>query len=689
MQKSFLIIFILAAFAINAQSVLEFKDLESQGVLPADIVSPTYHTYEEALKDNLIDDDKGLTKKSKDNFILNSSYYINDLFTSGDIVFNDTVTNYLNKVKDVVLNDFPEIKQKVRVYTYKSPIVNALATNEGVIFVTTGLLARLSSEAQLAYILSHEISHYVDKHPINSYVEEITLEKKDKSFKKLSGTNKFKLLSKKSRETELEADEHGYIYFHSTTYDSNAPVETFHILESSNKAYEVRGNLTLNEFYNIGNKIPQNIFVGIEIDKGNEHETNEEDVLFSSHPAIADRIMLAEKKNMDFKGHDKFIVSESWFNQCKNISRVVNVKQLLNMGVHNQAFQFCYLLEKEFGNEKYITKLKLRTFYEVAKIKDGQGDKVLNLNFMGVNMSEVTDVDAYLVALNVVNDYEKNYGVDKYTAAVKKDIIEELKGFNNEEGLAGVSLINEYKALNSQLEEPQKVVEQSTYDFYYLNLTEKYAKSKRRDFYKHYWNTGTPVKNVIVIDPSWNAFDTRKGMHSISSEKQTIELDEALLVNAKKSGLNIKLLSTNSLTENDVEAFNDRIVLINYLRSKTDDQMNIVFSEIEQFDEIMKENNANHIALMSINSILIKDGVMDYVANVLAMATFVGIPYGAYMLMKKSYVSNLYFVVYDTNKNNIDFMDIRSLKVNTNSMIINSYYYEYFKILGKSKKMNR
>jgi beta-barrel assembly-enhancing protease len=197
MQKSFLIIFILAAFAINAQSVLEFKDLESQGVLPADIVSPTYHTYEEALKDNLIDDDKGLTKKSKDNFILNSSYYINDLFTSGDIVFNDTVTNYLNKVKDVVLNDFPEIKQKVRVYTYKSPIVNALATNEGVIFVTTGLLARLSSEAQLAYILSHEISHYVDKHPINSYVEEITLEKKDKSFKKLSGTNKFKLLSKK------------------------------------------------------------------------------------------------------------------------------------------------------------------------------------------------------------------------------------------------------------------------------------------------------------------------------------------------------------------------------------------------------------------------------------------------------------------------------------------------------------
>jgi len=671
-----------------SQQSFHFDQLVSKGELPGDIVSPTYLTFEEALKDNLIADDKKLTKKSKKKFILSSSYYINDILTSGDIVFNDTVTIYLNKIKDLILKDFPQIKEKVRVYTYKSPMVNALATNEGVIFVTTGLLARLDSEAQLAYILSHEISHFVKKHPINSFVEERDLSKNDKSYKKLSGINKFKLLSKKSRETELEADSHGYNYFHTTTYNIEAAEQTFKILEASNKPYVVDGDLSINSFYDFQQKMPIDIFSQIETGKSEvkEEGVDEEAILFSSHPAIDERIKNAKEKNINKNGAVDFLISEPWFKHCKNISRAVNVTQLLNLGGYGEAFYYCYLLEKEFGEQKFLMKLKLRTLYEIAKVKKESNQ--INTNILGFDISKVGNRDAFLIALAYVKKYEGKYTASAYSNALRIDIIKELSLLSELDSTT-INYRETYDNIKEELSESTKKESTEVYDFSYLAKDFKYAMKGRKAYYKHYWNTGKPIKDIIVIDPSWNAYDTRKGIHSINSEKQAIELDNALLANAKMNGVNMKLMSTNSITKDDVKIFNDRIVLINYLRSKTNDESNIVFYNMDELNRIMKDNNAEHIALMSINSVLNKKGVMDYLASGLTIGIIIGIPYGIYTLTKKSYNSFLFFTVYDIKNDNIDFLDIRKLNVNTNSMIINSYYYEYLKLLGKSRKLKK
>lgn len=686
----FSIYFLLVITRIQAQQLLDFEHLVSKGEIPLDIVSPTYLTYEEALNDNLITNDKRLTKKSKDKFVLNSSYYINELLTSGDIVFNDTITIYLNKVKDLILKDFPEIRKKVRIYTYKSPMVNALATNEGIVFVTTGLISRLNSEAQLAYILSHEISHYVKKHPINSYIEEIDLSKKDKSFKKLSGTNKFKLLSQKSRETEMEADIYGYTYFHTTSYNMNAPEQTFQILKESNKPYVVDGDLTLSSFYDINKKFNDSIFSKLELNDtlNQNEELDKEDVLFSSHPAIEDRIEKARENITDFKGNDDFLISETWFNTCKSISRIVDVTQLLNLGLYDQAFYSCYLLEREFGEQKFLMKLKLRTLYELAKTKNKSTSIKFNNNLLGFDITKVDDIDVYLITLAYLKKFEKKFEKSKYTESIKLDIIKELT-LLRDVNLNQICYKEEYETVKKLFPETMEKKETEEYDFSYLTKEYKYANKERKKYYKHYWTTGKPIKNIVVIDPAWNAFDTRKGIHSINSEKQSIELDNALVNNAKMNGLNMKLMSANSFTKEDVNTFNDRIVLINYLRSKNDDKSTMVYYDIDEFERIMNENGSNHIALMSINSALIKKGVMDYVASGLSMAVIIGIPYGLYTLAKRSYSSNLFFVVYDTKKDDIDFLDIRGLKVNTNSMIINSYYYEYFKMLGKSRKLRK
>ena len=85
-------------------------------------------------------------------------------------LFNDTVSNYLNAVMAKILEN-RETKKDVRVFCIKSPVVNAYTTGNGIVFVTTGLLARVRTEAQLAFILSHEYMHYVYKHSIKGYIE--------------------------------------------------------------------------------------------------------------------------------------------------------------------------------------------------------------------------------------------------------------------------------------------------------------------------------------------------------------------------------------------------------------------------------------------------------------------------------------------------------------------------------------
>lgn len=59
----------------------------------------------------------------------------------------------------------------------ESPEINAFALPGGRVFVTTGMLAFLRSEAELAFILGHEIAHVDQRHAIEALVTRIAMER--------------------------------------------------------------------------------------------------------------------------------------------------------------------------------------------------------------------------------------------------------------------------------------------------------------------------------------------------------------------------------------------------------------------------------------------------------------------------------------------------------------------------------
>lgn len=138
-------------------------------------------------------------------------------------------------------------------------VANAWALPGGKIAVNRGLLLRLSSEAELAAVLAHEIVHAAARHGAKT-IERGTLlqgalmaasmsldKSQDRYGNMIMGSAQLgaQLISQRySRSAELEADHFGIVYMARAGYDPNAAVslqETFVVLSQSQKQTWLEG----------------------------------------------------------------------------------------------------------------------------------------------------------------------------------------------------------------------------------------------------------------------------------------------------------------------------------------------------------------------------------------------------------------------------------------------------------------
>ena len=85
------------------------------------------------------------------------------LQTSSEVIRDADLQRY---VETVLCRVAPAHCGDIRVYVVPSRGFNALMAPNGMMIVFTGLLARLSSEAELAAVISHEVAHYLKRHSL-------------------------------------------------------------------------------------------------------------------------------------------------------------------------------------------------------------------------------------------------------------------------------------------------------------------------------------------------------------------------------------------------------------------------------------------------------------------------------------------------------------------------------------------
>jgi Zn-dependent protease with chaperone function len=88
------------------------------------------------------------------------------LRTSGHLVTDPALNAY---VRDVVCRLAGPYCGDVRVYIVQTPHFNASMAPNGMLQVWTGLLLRADNEAQLAWVLGHEVGHYLRRHSVQLF----------------------------------------------------------------------------------------------------------------------------------------------------------------------------------------------------------------------------------------------------------------------------------------------------------------------------------------------------------------------------------------------------------------------------------------------------------------------------------------------------------------------------------------
>jgi hypothetical protein len=89
--------------------------------------------------------------------------YTGDKLTTEDTLYdNHLVQDYVNRVGQSLVPDASQHRYAFKVVL--NPVPDARSLSTGTVYITTGLLSLIDTEAQLAYILAHEIAHIESNH---------------------------------------------------------------------------------------------------------------------------------------------------------------------------------------------------------------------------------------------------------------------------------------------------------------------------------------------------------------------------------------------------------------------------------------------------------------------------------------------------------------------------------------------
>jgi predicted Zn-dependent protease len=91
-------------------------------------------------------------------------------FESHGLIYADQeLEDYLNRVAAKLQPQSVPDDLVIRVKVIKNPYLNAFAYPNGMIYIHTGLLARMDSEDQLAAVLAHELTHCTQRHALRAF----------------------------------------------------------------------------------------------------------------------------------------------------------------------------------------------------------------------------------------------------------------------------------------------------------------------------------------------------------------------------------------------------------------------------------------------------------------------------------------------------------------------------------------
>lgn len=714
----------------------DYKTLKSKGSIPQDFSSLTYKKIQEDLKTGK----ENLTKSQEKVFFQGIHYGIDDILHSGMVVYGDEISKYVQEIAEKLLSDDPNLFSKLRFYTLKSNETNAFSTDQGMIFVTTGLISQLTSEAQLAFVLAHEISHYTLKHVVETF-----------EYKVKRRSSGIRDLSIYSKEKEFEADKVGVKLYNKAGYDKSELVPSFDVLMYSYLPFEEiefpKSYISTEMMF-----VPDNVFP----DKKYEIKAEEDyDDSKSSHPNIKKRKETIENEISNYSnwGNSTSLFGQEKFLNVRQICRFESVRTDILNSNYADAIYSIFILEKQFPESLFLNRMKAQAWLGLVQYKKNGSisetvDKTADLEgeiatvhffikkmnkeaLFTLALRKVYDVklkfpkdnqidaiyNVLIKELSEVNTFKlENYSKKTFTASaiefnnkknstaneidtvvVKKseskyDKIKNKKNIENSDnfdttkyyyyGISDLIIDSNFNSIYklNKFKEQKKLDEKEAFD----KLSNKEKKKIRKKEKASKLNLG--IDDLIIVEPMVFSYKKNK-LDLIKSEKLKHDFSEVIETAAIDSDLKVYTLDRDHLELKGTDVFNERSVMFSFMEQMSrEDNFNLFPVDFSDLEEIKANYGTSKILFTWVNH--------EYKSKVTPMAvvgslfiypflTFY-IPYG----ILSGHSTELNIVVLDIEKGSVDLGESFFFKDKPKTLSLGAHMYSIFNKLKKQPSKN-
>ena len=618
----------------------EYQSLTSKGSVPEDFLLSVSKRYV-AKNETVNEDTDKKTAKNIDQFNLQSSFSLKQLLWSGNVIFGDEVSEYLNEIASNLLKDDEELRNKVRFYVVKSPVPNAFANPDGAIFINLGLVARAENEAQLAYILAHEITHYVKQHSINQFLfgKEVNSKKNKRAFRFDNKSDelyaKRLVQSNYSKEHEIEADTYGWNIFKNTEYDLLAAAKTFDMLQNTRQPFDtlVFESKFLNNSYI---QLPDSTYYidTLHIVEREELDSAEleEMLALSTHPSAAERQELAMQRMNESgatNGGKEYVISKEKFELVQKIARFELCQLYLSDAKYIDALYHTLLLQEQYGDSKYVQMSLTKALYGVAKYDNAKARIYLDqlysrMDWNGRNwyfaLEELDDYQLTVLALAHCFEMLDKYPDEPYLKNAIPSLLMDMKLYYEDfsKGKTGGKKKNQVNYTEDLMYPAwQKVQTHAGFeelrkqgDRLYLDyqqdknrkeegMSEVEMKRLRDNLTQGY---ALGINKIVMVNPFYVRLDTRKNqpLDIFTSDSMQTVFYQEVEQNSKDLRLDVVSLDPVAFEENDAEKFNDLAVINSWYKEMGESNVDMITSNYDALQDLSKKYGTPYFTRMAV-----------------------------------------------------------------------------------------
>jgi len=705
------VFFIFSATAQIQDLSKTFLPLKSKGPLPAEFITNVRDVISQDITDmkKRQESDRGL----KSSFVTASNYQIDRLLRSGNALVNDEVTNYVNEVADGLLKSDPTLRKKLKIYTLKSSVVNAYSYDKGYVFINIGLLAQLESEAQLAFVLAHEICHYTQQHHINGFVRNTRIDKG-----RSNGNTEEKYIEKcqYSKENESEADLEGFKIYEKTNYDLKQAEKGFSVLQYSHLPFELEP-IKKEFFEGPDYRLPADYF--LKEFNAIKDNSNEDDSRMT-HPntykrrkAFADLI-----ENRSAEPRVKEVLGKERFEYIRDLCRMEICRLFLKERDYPNAFYSAYILSQKYPANQYVLEMISKALYGIALYQQGE-IRYTEDSHLSYGMPHAAKVESYpqqiyymmenmsahewtVMALNKVYRYHRSYPQNRELTVLSDSLFHLLdrtywsSNFIRKKTAPVADTAVKASAgsktdLIASLQETQKstVVDTAYYRNVFLDLftedaefVKKFPVAHRQPMGQRSYNSGQrtnsesdvdsyyyiPLQNkkaidtLIVLEPFYFRVDQRKrdAVNYLSTDKKQESFMNAIERSSSRLKIKLEKLDPGLLGPEDAIKMNDLSIVNDWFEERFDSELQQrVILNTNEIDAIIHKYNTPYVLRTGVVSVVYRLGI------------------------KRTY---FYGFVYDMQRNTMLYRRYEVFRRRDKDDLLRSKTYQMLQDLRKAKK---